>query len=99
VHNDLRTIGRHVWWGYATMYYTNITSSNRGEMPARVQRTAIYTQTDGVVEWRSCIEEDDRLNIRVDGTHAGLAFNPQVYRHVAELLAATTPGRPKRKQK
>jgi triacylglycerol lipase len=71
----------------------------RGEMPAGVQRTAIYTETDGVVEWRSCIEEDDRLNIRVDGTHAGLAFNPQVYRHVAELLAAATIGRPKRKQK
>jgi triacylglycerol lipase len=71
----------------------------RGDMPASIQRAAIYTETDGVVEWRSCIEEDDRLNIRVDGTHAGLAFNPQVYRRVAELLAAATPGRPKRKQK
>ena len=69
----------------------------REDLPAGIQRVAIYTETDGVVDWRSCIEEDERLNIRVDGTHAGLAFNPQVYRRVAELLASV-PGRPKRKR-
>ena len=68
----------------------------REDLPAGIQRVAIYTETDGVVDWRSCVEEDERLNIRVDGTHAGLAFNPQVYRRVGELLAATR-GRPKRK--
>jgi pimeloyl-ACP methyl ester carboxylesterase len=55
--------------------------------PASVARAAIYTKTDGVVEWRCCLEDDDTLNIEVKGTHAGLAFNPQVYRAVAELLA------------
>jgi pimeloyl-ACP methyl ester carboxylesterase len=69
----------------------------REDLPSGVQRVAIYTETDGVVDWRSCIEEDERFNIRVDGTHAGLAFNPQVYRRVAELLAAVS-GRPKRKR-
>ena len=63
-------------------------NSMRGALPASVAHTAIYTTTDGVVDWRSCIEEDDHLNIKVDGTHAGLAFNPQVYRRVAKLLAA-----------
>ena len=64
-------------------------SSLRNEMPGSVQRAAIYTETDGVVDWKSCLEEDTSLNIRVDGTHAGLAFNPQVYRQVARLLAST----------
>lgn len=74
--------------------------SLRVEVPASIQRAAIYTMTDGVVDWRTCIEEEDRLNIRVDGTHAGLAFNPQVYRQVARLLAAASDGQqPKRRQK
>ena len=62
--------------------------SLRNDIPDSVLRTAIYTKTDGVVDWHSCIEEDESLNIQVDGTHAGLAFNPQVYRRLAKLLAA-----------
>ncbi|MGB2695507.1 MAG: hypothetical protein WBD55_10000 [Dehalococcoidia bacterium] len=62
--------------------------SLRNDIPDSVLRTAIYTKTDGVVDWHSCIEEDESLNIEVDGTHAGLAFNPQVYRRLAKLLAA-----------
>jgi pimeloyl-ACP methyl ester carboxylesterase len=65
-------------------------TSLRDEMPAGIKRTAIYTKTDGVVDWRSCIEEDDSLNVRVEGTHSGLAFNPQVYRTVGNLLASTS---------
>jgi pimeloyl-ACP methyl ester carboxylesterase len=56
-------------------------------LPASVRRHAIYTETDGVVDWQACVEEDESLNTRVDGTHSGLAFNPQVYRAVARLLA------------
>ncbi len=61
-------------------------SSLRSELPEQVQHAAIYTKTDGVVDWRSCMEDDDRRNTEVDGTHVGLAFNPQVYRRVARLL-------------
>jgi triacylglycerol lipase len=68
----------------------------REDLPASIARAAIYTETDGVVDWRSCVEEDESLNTRVDGTHSGLAFNPQVYRKLAELLASV--GRPKRKR-
>lgn len=90
-----RAVQRSCYTGSCTCDFAQ---ALRQEMPASVRRTAIYTQTDGVVDWRSCIEEDERLNIRVDGTHAGLAFNPQVYRRVAALLAASVPGRPKRKR-
>lgn len=66
--------------------------SARAEPSDAVARTAIYTETDGVVDWRSCIEDDDKYNIKVDGTHTGLAFNPQVYRHLARLLAEVKDG-------
>ena len=61
-------------------------SSLRDEFPESVARAAIYTETDGVVDWRSCIEDEEDLNTKVSGTHSGLAFNPQVYRRVAKLL-------------
>ena len=65
-------------------------SALRVDPPPSVSRAAIYTPTDGVVDWRSCIEEDESLNTKVSGTHAGLAFNPQVFRRVAELLAVAS---------
>ena len=38
-------------------------------------KLAIYTTTDGVVDWRCCINEDG-TDVEVPGTHVGLAFNP-----------------------
>lgn len=73
---------------YTTECTCAFASAARRDLPKSVDHAAIYTETDGVMDWRNCIEEDDRLNAKVNGTHAGLAFNPQVYRKVAGLLAA-----------
>jgi pimeloyl-ACP methyl ester carboxylesterase len=62
-------------------------TSLRTDPPKAIKRTAVYTKSDGVVDWRSCIEEDDKYNVKVEGTHSGLAFNPQVYRTIGKLLA------------
>lgn len=42
-----------------------------------VPSTAIYTKTDGVVGWRSCMQSPDHHseNIEVRGSHCGLGFN------------------------
>jgi hypothetical protein len=53
------------------------------------RRTAIYSRVDGVVDWRSCMEEDEDLNHEVTATHIGMAFNPDVYRTLAGLLAGS----------
>jgi hypothetical protein len=50
-------------------------------------RFAIYSKTDGVVEWESCIEDDPALNTEVCATHIGMAFSPAVYAAVARRLA------------
>ncbi len=50
-------------------------------------RSAIYSKCDGVVDWRVCMEDDADLNREVTATHIGMAFNPDVYRTVAQLLA------------
>jgi len=58
------------------------------EPPALVPSTAIFTKTDGVVAWRSCIEPKAPLtdNIEVYASHCGLGFNPFVYYAIADRL-------------
>jgi pimeloyl-ACP methyl ester carboxylesterase len=48
---------------------------------------AIYSQKDGVVDWRSCLAEDPDDNDEVDATHIGMAFHPGVYRAIGRRLA------------
>jgi hypothetical protein len=62
--------------------------SLRRDLPASVAETAIYSPSDGMVDWKCCITDNERDNFAVNGTHIGLAFNPVAYRIIAERLAA-----------
>jgi pimeloyl-ACP methyl ester carboxylesterase len=53
----------------------------------RVPMTSIYSRTDGVVNWKACLRPDVNA-IEVNGSHVGLALNPEVYRILAHLLPA-----------
>jgi triacylglycerol lipase len=55
--------------------------------PQTIPHTAVYTRTDGIVDWRVCVNEDPARNVEVNGTHVGLAFNPAVYELIARRLA------------
>ncbi|HEV8440444.1 MAG TPA: alpha/beta fold hydrolase [Methylomirabilota bacterium] len=55
----------------------------------RVPQIAIYTRSDGIVDWRACVNDDPETDFEVPGTHVGLVVNPSVYRLIAERLAAT----------
>ncbi|HTP36710.1 MAG TPA: hypothetical protein VMJ75_31255 [Candidatus Acidoferrales bacterium] len=59
----------------------------RKNMPSGVAETAIYTRTDGLVDWRFCLTENPDNDFEVTGTHLGLAFNPSIYRIIAHRLA------------
>ena len=61
--------------------------ATRRPVPDAVLQAAIYTKTDGIVDWRCCINDDPGTDFEVRGTHAGLVFNPEVYRRVANVLA------------
>ncbi len=54
--------------------------------PAEVRFTSIYSRSDGVVRWQSCVA-DYAVCVEVRGSHFGLAFNRHAYRAVAEALA------------
>jgi pimeloyl-ACP methyl ester carboxylesterase len=57
--------------------------------PLSVPSTAIYTRTDGVVPWRSCVERDGPSceSVEVVGSHSGLGHNPLALYVVADRLA------------
>ncbi|HKF55619.1 MAG TPA: alpha/beta fold hydrolase [Blastocatellia bacterium] len=65
----------------------NFLDSLRRDLPASVAETAIYTRTDGVVDWQYCITDNPAVDCEVPGTHIGLAFNPAVYDIIARRLA------------
>jgi triacylglycerol lipase len=60
--------------------------SLKSKIPESVMETAIYTQDDGVVDWRYCVTHDPNSDFEVPGTHIGLAFNASVYSIIAKRL-------------
>lgn len=55
--------------------------------PARVRFTSVYSRTDGVVDWRACIDPQAHL-VEVRSSHVGMAVNPHVFVALAEALGA-----------
>ena len=57
--------------------------------PLNVPSTAVYTRSDGIVNWRSCIETDGPLreNVRVWSSHCGLGHHPMTLHVIADRLA------------
>ena len=54
-----------------------------------VPTTSVFSRTDGVVAWRSSIEQKGPLseNVEVRSSHIGLGLNSSVYRLIADRLA------------
>jgi triacylglycerol lipase len=61
--------------------------SLRCEFPKGVRQTAIYTKTDGILDWRICQTGDPEVDVEVSATHVGMVFSPLVYEVLARRLA------------
>jgi pimeloyl-ACP methyl ester carboxylesterase len=57
--------------------------------PAPVPSTAIYSRTDGITNWKACIEEETPYtdNVEVYASHCGMGFNPAIYYVIGDRLA------------
>jgi pimeloyl-ACP methyl ester carboxylesterase len=82
--------------GYCTCDFLN---SLKSTMPASVLETAVYTQEDGVVDWRYCRTDHPEDDFSVSGTHIGLAYNASVYTIIAQRLAQARSERSKQRSK
>lgn len=62
---------------------------NYAKKPPPVPSTAIYSKSDGVVHWRSCLEfaGEQAENVEIIGSHSGMAVNPVVLNVIADRLA------------
>ena len=58
--------------------------------PLGVPVTALYSEDDGVVDWRECLQDDrpGSRNIRVSGAHATIGSNPSALAAVAQALSS-----------
>lgn len=54
--------------------------------PEGVHFTSVYSRSDGVVDWRACLDPAAR-QIEVHSTHVGMAVNPAVFEVISGLLA------------
>lgn len=55
-------------------------------LPEGVGFTSVYSRTDGIIDWRACLDPAAR-QIEVHSTHVGMAVNAAVYDVVARVLA------------
>jgi pimeloyl-ACP methyl ester carboxylesterase len=61
-----------------------------GPFPPCVGYVALYSRTDGIVDWRSCIDPDADACVEVRGSHCGMSLNPEVYRAIGRALGSFT---------
>jgi pimeloyl-ACP methyl ester carboxylesterase len=62
-------------------------ASLTGPFPTGVGYVAMYSRSDGVVDWHSCLDEAAQL-VEVESSHCGMAVSAQVYRELGFALAA-----------
>ena len=65
----------------------NAVNALQSYLPNKVRQTAIFTKSDGIVDWKNCRSRAEENNFEVTGTHIGLVYNFQVYKLISERLA------------
>lgn len=56
-------------------------------VPDGVRYVSIYSRTDGIVDWRSCLDPYAE-HVEVKASHIGMAVNSAVYGAIADALSA-----------
>jgi pimeloyl-ACP methyl ester carboxylesterase len=57
------------------------------DFPVEVGYTALYSRTDGVVDWRACLDPAAE-QIEVRASHLGMGMNAEVYAEVGNALGS-----------
>lgn len=58
-----------------------------GSLPKGLAATAIYSHSDGIVDWRACMDPDAH-GVAVESSHCGMSVNVNVYRVLDRALQA-----------
>jgi pimeloyl-ACP methyl ester carboxylesterase len=58
------------------------------EFPREVGYVSVYSRTDGIVDWRSCLDPGATDHVEIPASHCGMSLNHHAYRAVAVALGA-----------
>jgi pimeloyl-ACP methyl ester carboxylesterase len=58
-----------------------------GPLPEGLAATALYSHSDGIVDWRACMDPDAH-GVAVESSHCGMSINVNVYRALDRALEA-----------
>jgi pimeloyl-ACP methyl ester carboxylesterase len=56
------------------------------EFPVGVGFVSVHSRSDGIVDWRSCIDPAADACIEIHGSHCGMSLNAGAYRAIAAAL-------------
>lgn len=73
---------------YTAACTCGFTAMMRGDFPAHIPQTCLYTKTDGIVDWTSCLNDNPDTDIEIQGTHIGVVWNADAYKIIANRLRA-----------
>jgi triacylglycerol lipase len=62
-------------------------SAMTGPFPDDVGYVAVYSRSDGIVDWRSCLDPEADECVQVSASHCGMGVNAQAFLAVANALA------------
>jgi len=57
-----------------------------GPLPAGVGFVSVYSKSDGVVDWRACLDPCADKQVEIGASHCGMAVSPAAWRAIAAAL-------------
>jgi pimeloyl-ACP methyl ester carboxylesterase len=57
-------------------------------LPRGVDLVTVYSKSDGIVDWRSCLDPHAGKEVEIDASHCGMAVSAPAWRAVADALGA-----------
>ena len=65
---------------------TDVGAELAGPFPEEVGFVSVYSRSDGIIDWRSCLDPAARC-VEIESSHCGMSAHPAAYREVAAALS------------
>jgi triacylglycerol lipase len=66
-------------------------------MPRGVSLVSVYSKSDGIVDWHSCLDPHATQLVEINASHCGMAVSRSAWRAVAESLEGFRAAEPRRR--
>ena len=61
-------------------------SALAGPLPAGVGLVTVYSRSDGIVDWRACLDPNADERVEIASSHVGMAVSPAAWKAIASAL-------------